>query len=130
MPTFLEISKAQYPTVYKNNSITPLSGRSLAPVFTGKALSKHEFMFWEHEGNQAVRKGNWKAVKDNKRTEWDLYDLSTDKDEQNNVANTYPEVLKDLVTKWNNWATADYVLPKHSESEKDKNISKQTTKIK
>jgi arylsulfatase A-like enzyme len=126
MPTFLEVAKAQYPTVYKNNSITPLTGRSLAPAFTGKALSEHEYMFWEHEGNRAVRKGNWKAVKDNTHNEWDLYDLSKDKDEQNNVANLYPEILKDLVTKWNNWATTDYVFPKHTETDKNQSITKAT----
>ncbi len=115
MPTFLEIAKAKYPTQYKGNTIIPLGGRSLAPVLAGNTLSEHPYMFWEHEGNQAVRKNNWKAVKDHKSTAWSLFDVVKDRNEENDVAAQNPDVLKDLVDNWNNWAKADHVFPKHKD---------------
>jgi len=122
LPTFLEVAKAKYPTEYKGNQILPLSGRSLAPVFSGDTLKEHQYMFWEHEGNQAVRKGNWKAVKNNKSIAWSLYDLTTDRDEENNVAGSHPGILKDLVSKWNEWSITDFVFPKHKEGDKNQSV--------
>ena len=119
MPTFLDVSKAAYPSEYKGNPVLPLTGRSVAPSLKGMALTEHEYMFWEHEGRQAVRKGNWKAVKDLKRTDWELYDLSTDRDEEHDVAEQYPDIVKDLVSKWNDWAEKDFVFPKRIQNAKD-----------
>lgn len=113
MPTFLDVAQATYPTEYKGNEIFPLTGRSIAPALQGNVLSEHEYMYWEHEGRQAVRKGNWKAVKNVKDTTWDLYDLSTDRDEEINLAAKQPDILNDLVTKWDEWAAKDFVFPKH-----------------
>ncbi len=56
MPTFLQVANASYPIKYKGNNIFPLTSRSLAPVFKGDTLKWHEYMFWEHEDKQAVRK--------------------------------------------------------------------------
>jgi arylsulfatase A-like enzyme len=114
MPTFLAVAGAHYPTEYRGKPIFPLTGRSLAPVFKGDTLSRHAYMFWEHEDRQAVRKGKWKAVKDLHSDSWDLYDLSIDRSEENNVSAVYPDVLKELVAKWDEWAKQDFVLPKHS----------------
>ena len=115
MPTFAEVAKAKYPSEYKGNAIYPLSGRSLAPVFLGDTLSQPQYMFWEHEGNQAVRKGNWKAVKSNKMNAWELFDLFTDRAEEHNLASRYPDVLNDLTTKWTEWSQKDFVFPKHKD---------------
>ncbi len=114
MPTFIEVAGARYPSQYKGVAITPLSGRSLAPVFRADTISSHEYMFWEHEGWQAVRKGNWKAVKDLKSKSWDLYNLTDDRTEEKNLAAVYPDVLRDLTSKWDEWAAKDQVLPKHN----------------
>ena len=119
MPTFIDVGKTNYPTTFKGNTIYPITGRSLAPVFMGDTLRKHEYMFWEHEGWQAVRKGNWKAVKDKKGTTWSLYDLLTDRSEEHNLASVETGILNDLVKHWNEWAKEDYVFPKHA----DKNIT-------
>jgi len=70
MPTILQLAKACYPATYSNIAIQPLEGRSMAPAFKGTNLTQHEYMYWEHEGNEAIRKGNWKAVKDNGKKNW------------------------------------------------------------
>ena len=115
MPTFIALAGATYPKSYKGNDITPLVGRSLAPVLTGDTLSCHQIMFWEHEGWQAVREGDWKAVKDSRAGVWNLYNLSTDRSEENDLAATYPDVLKELTGKWAQWAEQDHVFPKHAD---------------
>ena len=115
MPTFIDAGKAKYPTTFKGNAIYPITGRSLIPALMGDTLSKHEYMFWEHEGWQAVRKGNWKAVKDKKGTTWSLYDLSTDRSEEHNLASVDTDILNDLVTHWDDWAKEDFVFPKHAD---------------
>ncbi|WP_211329950.1 arylsulfatase [Deminuibacter soli] len=85
MPTFLELSNTAYPKTYKNNIIYQLEGTSIAAVCTGRSFTAHPCLYWEHEGNRAIRKGNWKAVKDGKSA-WALYNLSNDPTEEKNVA--------------------------------------------
>lgn len=123
MPTLVDVAKANYPTSFKGTEIFPLTGRSIAPALKGTTLSEHEYMYWEHEGRQAVRKGNWKAVKELKANAWKLYDLSTDRDEATDLAAQEPIILNQLVTKWNQWAKADFVFPKRQQDVKNNTLS-------
>lgn len=113
MPTFLELTKAKYPAQFDSNKIQALEGRSMVPLFTGKVVDEHQYMYWEHEGNQAIRKGNYKAVKDSNKKNWELYDLSSDRTETKDLAAQLPEITKELIMKWNEWADSHFVLPKH-----------------
>jgi len=95
MPTFAEITGA------KLSKTT--DGISFLPALTGKSQPQHEYLYWEfHENNgtQAVRRGNWKAVRLNvlkpNSTTVELYDLSTDPQEKNNLAEAKPELVKEL----------------------------------
>lgn len=113
MPTLLELANTGYPVNYKGNAIKPLEGRSMAPLLTGNKIAAHEFMYWEHEGNQAIRKGNWKAVKGNSSGHWQLYDLSTDKAEEYDLGKTKSGQLNTLVKNWELWANTHLVFPVH-----------------
>ena len=62
MATCVDVAGAEYPEEFEGNAITPLEGKSLLPVFEGKTRAGHEAIFWEHEGNRAVRQGKWKLV--------------------------------------------------------------------
>lgn len=95
MPTFAEITGAEIP---ENTD-----GISFLPALLGKKQKQHEFLYWEfHEqgGKMAVRTGNWKAVKlsidKTPQGTTELYDLSKDISESNNVANTNPEIVKKM----------------------------------
>ena len=88
-------------------------GSSLFPAIQKKADSIHEYMYWEHQNNRAIRWGNWKAIRDEKGKEWELYDVVKDRTERNNLAEQHPEVLTKLVAEWEKWANASFVLPKH-----------------
>jgi arylsulfatase A-like enzyme len=77
-------------------------GISMVAALTGDAgrQQKHEFLYWEfHEGSsskQAVRMGDWKAVRLAPGAPIELYDLSTDIGEQNDVAAANPEVVQEI----------------------------------
>ena len=114
MPTILEATGAAYPETYHGgNKIYPLVGSSLFPAIQKKADSIHEYMYWEHQNNRAIRWGNWKAIRDEKGKEWELYDVVKDRTERNNLAEQHPEVLTKLVAEWEKWANSNFVLPKH-----------------
>ncbi|MBA3442295.1 MAG: arylsulfatase, partial [Pyrinomonadaceae bacterium] len=82
MPTCLDAASVPYPRSYKSQKILPLEGKSLLPIFQGKARREHEALFWEHEGNRAVRQGKWKLVS-RFRNKWELHDLAAGRTELN-----------------------------------------------
>src|SRR5205823_9089681 len=88
LPTFLELAGAEYPKSFHNRELTPLAGKSLVPVLQGGRLGERT-LGWEHEGNRAVRVGDWKLVAPY-RGEWELYDLKSDRTELNNLAAKHP----------------------------------------
>jgi arylsulfatase len=113
MPTFIEAAGAKYPKTHPEGTVLfPLEGISLLPAFIKGKGSEHPYMFWEHEGYSAIRKGDWKAYKEVAKTDWELYDFRTDRDEQINVSKSHPELVKELNDKWYEWANSHQVLPK------------------
>lgn len=112
MPTILEVAGAQYPQTYMGNDIHPLPGVSMLPSFKGEEAPQHEWMFWEHQNNCAVRHGNWKAVKRLDDADWQLYDMVADRAEQHNIASEHPDIVQVMDAQWQQWAKANFVLPK------------------
>ena len=64
MPTIIEVAGATYPREFRGQAIQPMEGVSLRPALEGRPLARTRPLFWEHEGNRAVRSGNWKLVSD------------------------------------------------------------------
>jgi arylsulfatase len=90
-----------------------MEGRSLLPVFRGESLGERT-LYWEHEGNRAVRRGKWKLVsKHDPRVSlgWELYDLEADRTEMNNLAPFQPERVRELEGLYEKWAARCGVLP-------------------
>lgn len=114
MPTILEATGAHYPETYHGgNKIHPLVGTSLFPVINKEVDSLHDFMYWEHQNNRAIRWKNWKAIRDEKSNDWELYNIVEDRTERHNVAEQHPDLLKKLEKEWERWAYDNFVLPKH-----------------
>ncbi|HEY6399798.1 MAG TPA: sulfatase-like hydrolase/transferase, partial [Blastocatellia bacterium] len=110
MATAVDLSGAKYPTEINGQKIHPMEGVSLRPVLTGRPLKRAQPIFWEHEGNRAVRAGKWKLVaKENQP--WELYDMEADRTEMNNLAAKYPDKVKDLSAQWDAWAARAKVAP-------------------
>jgi arylsulfatase len=101
MATFVDISGAEYPAEFRGEKIVPLEGKSLLPIFQDKKAQEHEALFWLWSRGKAVRKGKWKLV--SWRGKWELFDVEVDKTEKNNLADEYPEVVKELVQLHDNW---------------------------
>ena len=111
MATLLEVSGAKRPASIEGQTVLPLEGRSLLPVLQGKARSQSSPMFWEHEGNRAVRLQQWKLVARNK-SDWELYDVEADRTESNNLASSQPQKVQEMAALYDAWAErCGVVLP-------------------
>ena len=111
MATCLDVAGAKYPAEFNGESIQPIEGVSLRRAFDGKPLKRPQPIFWEHEGNRAVREGKWKLVARGPAGKWELYDMEADRTEMRDVAAEEPERVRKLVTRWEAWARRANVLP-------------------
>jgi arylsulfatase len=129
MPTVVEMTGARYPgkiveltetekpEIIAEKDIIPMEGVSLLPVFQAKKLKRKSPLFWEHEGNRAVRYGDWKLVSvyDNsaaKSFEWELYNMKEDRSELNNLSGKYPRKKSEMIEMYQKWATRTGVVPR------------------
>ncbi len=108
LPTACDIANVPVPQ--------DVDGISMLSELTGHSdeQKKHEYLYWEfHEGGklQALRKGKWKAVRlnvfENPDAPVELYDLSVDIGEQNNIADQHPDIVKEMLKTMHNARTQD-----------------------
>ena len=118
MATCVDVSGATYPKEFAGNAIVPMEGRSLAPAFDDKPIQR-EGLYWEHEGNRAIRRDNWKLVKKHNQP-WELHDMQADRTELHDLAAKKPQLVAELSALWNTWAFRAHVLP-NRESQAGKN---------
>ncbi len=124
MATCVEVGNAKYPSTYNGNAITALEGVSLLPAFDDQPLDR-EAIYWEHEGNRAVRMGKWKLVSKSSRNSfiwdktehlelgnWELFDMEKDRTELNNVAEENRELVGKMASMWTDWANKVGALPR------------------
>ncbi len=113
MATFIDVAEATYPKTYHDgNNIIPLAGTSLMPAISHPEAKLHEYLFGEHANNCYVRWNDWKAIRDEVTDKWELYFIPNDRTERHNLAFEQPELLKQLVGKWEEWANSHHVFPK------------------
>ena len=124
MATCSDVAGAEYPDSYEGLPVPPTEGKSLLPIFQGKERRGHEALYWQFIRSRAVRKGNWKLVAShpNPRTGidyfsegdevevqdadeklWELYDMQIDRTEVNNLADKYPEKVRELADLYETW---------------------------
>lgn len=93
VPTILDLAGAK-PQKQK----VPFPGQSLLSSFKENSVNDRTF-WWSHKGNHALRSGDWKLVKSDKG-KWELYKISEDRAETNDLAAQYPEKIKALKKQW------------------------------
>jgi len=111
MATCVDVAGAKYPTTFAEHKIKPMEGVSLRPLFQDGEKIATRPLFFEHEGNRAVRLGDWKLVA-KKGKPWELYNIAKDRSELNNLAKEMPEKVEDLSKKWDQFAERANVLLK------------------
>ncbi|MEO7338102.1 MAG: arylsulfatase, partial [Caldimonas sp.] len=110
MATILDVTGTAYPSTWEGNAIDPIEGQSLAAAFDGD-LPGRPPMFWEHEGNAAVRIGSWKLVR-NYPLAWELYDMEADRTELRDLSAAYPQRVIDMAAHYEAWAKRCGVIPR------------------
>jgi len=110
MPTLVEVCDATYPAEHRGHHTLPCEGTSLVPAFAGQPIHRWKPIFWEHEGNKAIRSGRWKAVLKHGGP-WELYDMEADRTELRDLAAEQTAVRDLLVNQWTEWAASSFVDP-------------------
>ena len=83
----------------------------LSAVVGNKPLPRTEPIYFEHEGNRALRDGQWKLVAKGPGGKWELYNMLADRTETHDLASTEPAKLKELIAKWEAWAKRAEAIP-------------------
>jgi arylsulfatase A-like enzyme len=99
VPTVFDIVGAEKPKTWEGQPIPPAPGKSLLPAFAKDAIIKRKSLWWLHDGNRAIRVGNWKLVAA-KNDPWELYDLEVDRAESTNLATKHPRKVVELAALW------------------------------
>jgi arylsulfatase len=114
--TILDTAGVTHPETFDGKPVAPLQGRSLAPVIEATSDSVRYPTDWigmELFGNRAVRMGDWKLLwlcEPSGTGEWQLYDLSTDPAETNDLALVHPEILREMAGYWDEYASKNNVI--------------------
>ncbi|MFO0878118.1 MAG: arylsulfatase [Gemmataceae bacterium] len=110
VPTILEACGGKPPAKVQGEPVPPAPGRSLMPTFARDVIVARESIWWLHEGNRALRVGDWKIVAAGKDGPWELYDLRTDRTESKNLADQHPDRVRSMAAQWSRESEAMFQL--------------------
>ncbi|NBV53039.1 MAG: arylsulfatase [Verrucomicrobia bacterium] len=123
VPTILELAGIQKPADWKGQPMPPAPGKSLVAALKSDVTIERPSLWWLHEDNKAIRVGDYKIVAA-KGDAWELYDLKTDRAEQNNLAAKMPEKVKELADLWQKQTDETTALAKLTLAEQPKGKGK------
>ncbi|MFV0592237.1 MAG: arylsulfatase [Draconibacterium sp.] len=105
MPTCLDLAGVEYPDTINGQKTLRLDGKSLVPLFLGETESIHDTLYWEHQRGRAIRIGEWK-MSALPRGDWELFHITEDHTEMNDLAAQYPEKVESMNKAWEKWANS------------------------
>jgi arylsulfatase len=100
VPTILQAAGGKKPQAWQGESLPPAPGVSLVPAFAADGSVTHDYLWWYHSGNRAIRIGDFKLVSEGKDGRWELYNLATDRAEMDDLASRNPFVAGELERAW------------------------------
>jgi arylsulfatase len=104
VPTVLELAGGKFLPGRDGRPVPPAPGRSLVPAFAKDGTVARDSLWWLHEGNRAIRVGDWKLVAA-RGAPWELYDLAADRSETKDLARERSGQVKELAALWEKqWA--------------------------
>lgn len=109
MATCVDVAAADYPTVYGSQNIKPMEGQTMLNLFNNGDMDGSRPIFWEHQGNMALRQGDWKLVRLNdgyikNKGEFQLFNLKEDRTESRNLVEVHPAIADSLRGIYDKWA--------------------------
>lgn len=107
MATCIEVAGGDYP---QSESIAPLQGKSLLPLFRGLPRAGHRDLYFQFTNCRALRQGDWKAVSFY-GSQWELYNIAEDRCEQRDLAGQHPDKVRALAARWFEMAEHTDQLP-------------------
>lgn len=110
MATCVDLGRAAYPAERNGCAIVPLEGQSFRCVLEGRPSQRVGAIYWEHEGNRAVRLADLKLVARDGRP-WELYRMDQDRTETLDVAAHYGTDVRMMDSLWLDWARRSFVVP-------------------
>jgi arylsulfatase A-like enzyme len=96
LPTLVDLAGGNAVT----GGAPPRPGRSLAPAFEKDGAAPHDYLYFNHNNNRAIRVGDMKLIATGEEGPWELYDLSNDRCEQHNLVSSHAELAKKLAAQW------------------------------
>ncbi len=103
MATFLDVANTSYPTQFEGRQPLPVEGKSLLPLFQGHQRQEHKAIYWNVPRHQAIRMGQWKAIRPKKDGQWQLFNLELDGTETTDLAERESDRLKKMVSQFETW---------------------------
>ena len=112
LPTLLEAAGIPLPARREGRPVTPVEGESFLPLLSGAPWTRDRPIFFEHEGNRAVRDGQWKLVSRHPGS-WELYDMHRDRTELHDLAAARGGEVRRLTGLYDDWRLRCGVVPWH-----------------
>lgn len=115
-PTILELASVKVPETYNGKPVQKIQGKSLIPLLSARSEAvrgKDDWLGWELAGNRAIRKGDWKLVRNIKpygTGGWELYNLRDDLAEKHNLADKEPQKLLEMLALWDEYVRTNHVV--------------------
>lgn len=100
VPTILDVAGGERFQSWEGQVVPPPPGRSLVPVLSQDGVVRRDHLWWSHEGNRAIRMGDWKLVAAGQDGSWELFDLKTDRTETKDLADRYPDKVRQMEQAW------------------------------
>ena len=100
VPTLLELVGGKRPEIMNGKPVPAPPGVSLVPALAQDVTVPHEYLWWQHEANRALRINDWKIVAAGDDSPWELYNLKTDRCEQHDLAKEQPDRVTELANFW------------------------------
>jgi len=116
MPTLLDVAGASYPATIDGHEVPPLIGKSWGKVLADEADSPRtdkDYLGWEVFGNRAVRQSDWKLrwqFEPLGKGDWELFNVTTDPAERNDLAKQNPGKVKELLALWDSYVKENNVI--------------------
>ncbi len=109
--TVLDLAGVEHPSQYQGRDVQPIEGESFTQLLRGEDWQRNQPIYWEHEGNRAVRVGRWKLVSQWEKRCWELYDMHEDRTELHDLAARNDGKVEQLADLYTDWSQRAGVIP-------------------